>query len=119
MRLQCNTYFFSMKYTPQGYVWTGGVKMAKQLEQQQASLQITGMTCAACANRIEKGLKKLEGVAEANVNFALEKASVTYNPNQISVSAMEEKILDLGYSTVKDAVDFNIVGMTCGVLHTY
>ena len=92
--------------------------MAKQLEQQQASLQITGMTCAACANRIEKGLKKLEGVAEANVNFALEKASVTYNPNQISVSTMEEKILDLGYSTVKNAVDFNIVGMTCAACST-
>ncbi|MCY9667339.1 heavy metal translocating P-type ATPase [Paenibacillus alginolyticus] len=92
--------------------------MAKQVEQQQASLQITGMTCAACANRIEKGLKKLEGVAEANVNFALEKASVRYNPNQISVSAMEEKILDLGYSTVKDTVDFNIVGMTCAACAT-
>ncbi|MCY9697505.1 heavy metal translocating P-type ATPase [Paenibacillus alginolyticus] len=92
--------------------------MAKPLEQQQASLQITGMTCAACANRIEKGLKKLEGVAEANVNFALEKASVRYNPNQISVSAMEEKILDLGYSTVKDTVDFNIVGMTCAACAT-
>ncbi|WP_261305479.1 heavy metal translocating P-type ATPase [Paenibacillus andongensis] len=92
--------------------------MAKPLEQQQASLQIAGMTCAACANRIEKGLKKLEGVAEANVNFALEKASVTYNPNQISVSAMEEKILDLGYSTVKETVDFNIVGMTCAACST-
>ncbi|NOU71065.1 heavy metal translocating P-type ATPase [Paenibacillus sp. LMG 31458] len=92
--------------------------MAKPLEQQQASLQITGMTCAACANRIEKGLKKLEGVADANVNFALEKASVTYNPTQISVSAMEEKILDLGYSTVKEAVDFNIVGMTCAACAT-
>ncbi len=44
--------------------------MDKQLEQQQANLQITGMTCAACANRIEKGLKKLEGVADAHVNFA-------------------------------------------------
>jgi Cu+-exporting ATPase len=92
--------------------------MEKPLEQQQASLQITGMTCAACANRIEKGLKKLEGVADANVNFALEKASVTYNPSQISVSAMEEKILDLGYSTVKEAVDFNIVGMTCAACST-
>ncbi|KRF11266.1 heavy metal translocating P-type ATPase [Paenibacillus sp. Soil787] len=76
------------------------------------------MTCAACANRIEKGLKKLEGVAEANVNFALEKALVAYNPSQISVSAMEEKILDLGYGTVKDAVDFNIVGMTCAACAT-
>lgn len=42
-------------------------------EQKEANLQISGMTCAACANRIEKGLKKVEGVQDANVNFALEK----------------------------------------------
>lgn len=92
--------------------------MSKQLEQQQASLQITGMTCAACANRIEKGLKKLEGVSDANVNFAMEKASITYNPSQTNLSTMEEKILDLGYSTVKDTVDFNILGMTCAACAT-
>lgn len=39
----------------------------------EINLQISGMTCAACAVRIEKGLNKLEGVEEANVNFALEK----------------------------------------------
>ena len=38
------------------------------------------MTCAACATRIEKGLKKMEGVEEANVNLALEKAMVKYDP---------------------------------------
>lgn len=92
--------------------------MEKELAQQQTTLQIAGMTCAACANRIEKGLKKLEGVADANVNFALEKASVTYSPEQVSVSAMEEKIAALGYSTVKDAADFNIVGMTCAACAT-
>jgi Cu+-exporting ATPase len=75
--------------------------MEKQLEQEQTTLQIAGMTCAACANRIEKGLKKLEGVADANVNFALEKASVTYNPNQISIPAMEQKIEALGYKAIR------------------
>ena len=54
--------------------------------------QLTGMTCAACANRIEKGLSKMEGVQEANVNFALEKASVTFDPNVVSVQQMEEKL---------------------------
>ena len=43
----------------------------KVLENQ---FQITGMTCAACATRIEKGLNKMDGVEEANVNLALEKA---------------------------------------------
>lgn len=43
------------------------------MNKKEANLQISGMTCAACANRIEKGLKKVEGVHDANVNFALEK----------------------------------------------
>ncbi|MDF2714998.1 MAG: ATPase [Paenibacillus sp.] len=41
-------------------------------ENKQMTFQITGMTCAACANRIEKGLGKLPGVTNASVNFAME-----------------------------------------------
>lgn len=81
--------------------------------QSQTSLQITGMTCAACANRIEKGLNKLEGVSEANVNFAMERATVTYDPNIVDVSKMEASIQKLGYSTAKETVDLQLVGMTC------
>ncbi|KIL42487.1 ATPase P [Gordoniibacillus kamchatkensis] len=76
-------------------------QLEQHLEQQQTTLQIAGMTCAACANRIEKGLKKLQGVSAANVNFALEKASVTYNPAQINVAAMEQKIEALGYQAIR------------------
>lgn len=94
------------------------MNMEKPLEQEQTTLQITGMTCAACANRIEKGLKKIEGVTEANVNFALEKASVIYNPDQVNIQAMEQKIKDLGYDTIKDEVDFTIIGMTCAACAT-
>ncbi|WP_145022795.1 heavy metal translocating P-type ATPase [Paenibacillus sp. Y412MC10] len=82
-------------------------------ESKQTTLQITGMTCAACANRIEKGLNKLEGVSSANVNFALEKASVTYDPGKVSVDKLEETIKKLGYDTAKEVVDFNLEGMTC------
>jgi Cu+-exporting ATPase len=48
----------------------GGYRMSDA--QKETTLQITGMTCAACAIRIEKGLNKVEGVSEANVNLALE-----------------------------------------------
>lgn len=82
-------------------------------ESKQTTLQITGMTCAACANRIEKGLNKLEGVSSANVNFALEKASVTYDPGKVDVDKLEETIKKLGYDTAKEVVDFNLEGMTC------
>jgi Cu+-exporting ATPase len=71
------------------------------------------MTCAACANRIEKGLNKLEGVTSANVNFALEKASVTYDPAKVDLRKMEETIQKLGYDTVKEAVQLKLEGMTC------
>ncbi|GIP00298.1 copper-translocating P-type ATPase [Paenibacillus lautus] len=83
------------------------------MEQKKTSLQLTGMTCAACANRIEKGLSKMEGVQEANVNFALEKASVTFDPNVVSVQQMEEKIEKLGYGTAKETVDLQLIGMYC------
>lgn len=85
---------------------------------QNATFQITGMTCAACANRIEKGLSKLEGVSQANVNFALEQASVQFDPDKVNMSSLEQKIKDLGYGTVKETVDFNITGMTCAACAT-
>lgn len=64
---------------------------------EQVTLDITGMTCAACANRIEKGLGKLSGVAQASVNFAMETASVTYSPNEITVDDLQKKVEQLGY----------------------
>ncbi|TCZ77845.1 copper-translocating P-type ATPase [Paenibacillus albiflavus] len=84
----------------------------------QLTVQIAGMTCAACANRIEKGLKKIDGVEEANVNFALEKASVTYDKSKVNLPQIEKKIEDLGYSTVKESADFDITGMTCAACAT-
>jgi Cu+-exporting ATPase len=88
------------------------------VEQKQTTIGITGMTCAACANRIEKGLKKVEGVTEANVNLALERASVTFEPDVVNVSEIEKKIEQLGYGVIHEAVDFNITGMTCAACAT-
>ena len=79
----------------------------------QTTLQITGMTCAACANRIEKGLGKIDGVAAVNVNFAMEQASVHYDPAKVDRSRLEETIKKLGYDTVKEVVQFKLEGMTC------
>ncbi|WP_028594134.1 heavy metal translocating P-type ATPase [Paenibacillus assamensis] len=84
----------------------------------QTSLQISGMTCAACANRIEKGLKKVEGVTNANVNFALERASVTYQADQVQMEQLEKAVEKLGYKTVKENVDLTITGMTCAACAT-
>ncbi len=50
----------------------------------KTTLDITGMTCAACSNRIEKKLNKLDDV-NAQVNLTTEKATVEYNPDQHDV----------------------------------
>ncbi|PAE07599.1 copper-translocating P-type ATPase [Terribacillus saccharophilus] len=83
------------------------------LSQKEATLQITGMTCAACATRIEKGLNKVEGVEEANVNLALEKTNIKYDADVTDIEKFKEKVQSLGYNIVTDKVDFNISGMTC------
>ncbi|MGE7886774.1 heavy metal translocating P-type ATPase [Bacillus cereus] len=82
-------------------------------EQKEANLQISGMTCAACANRIEKGLKKVEGVHEANVNFALEKTKIMYDPAKTNPQQFKEKVESLGYGIVSDKAEFTVSGMTC------
>ena len=88
------------------------------MDQKKTTLGITGMTCAACATRIEKGLNRMEGVTEANVNLSLERATVTFDPEQVDVAKLEEKIKQLGYGTVKEVADFDISGMTCAACAT-
>ncbi|KKB75381.1 MULTISPECIES: heavy metal translocating P-type ATPase [Bacillus] len=82
-------------------------------ERKEATLQISGMTCAACAARIEKGLKKLDGVEDANVNLALEKSKIVYDPAQIGVGQLAEKVESLGYRVPAEKAEFAISGMTC------
>ncbi len=83
------------------------------MSQKETTLQIQGMTCAACATRIEKGLKKIEGVEDANVNFALEKTSIKYDPEITDVVKFKEKVQSLGYNVVSEKTEFEITGMTC------
>jgi len=75
-------------------------------------LPLAGMTCAACAARVEKSLNKLPGVA-ANVNFAAESAQVTLQPNLTSPAAVIETIRRTGYSVPEQVAEFQIHGMTC------
>ena len=65
----------------------------------RVDLPVTGMTCAACARRIERRLSKAPGVAESNVNFATERAAVTYDPRRTGVRELIEAVRDVGYGT--------------------
>jgi Cu+-exporting ATPase len=63
----------------------------------QTTLALEGMTCASCAMRIEKGLKKLPGVLDAQVNLATEQGLVTYDPTLAGLAQMQQKVELLGY----------------------
>lgn len=86
---------------------------AKEANERSATLNIEGMTCASCAIRIEKGLAKMEGVKQANVNYAMERATVTYDPSKVDVTALQAKVNDLGYKVSTERVDLDVTGMTC------
>ncbi|MEC1715898.1 heavy metal translocating P-type ATPase [Schinkia azotoformans] len=90
--------------------------MSEKLIENQ--FQITGMTCAACATRIEKGLKKMNGVKDANVNLALEKAMVKFDSTVMTPSDIQKKVRDLGYDIVTEKKELVITGMTCAACAT-
>jgi Cu+-exporting ATPase len=77
------------------------------------SIPVTGMSCASCVRRVERTLSGKEGVAEASVNFATEKASVTYEPAATSPDKLIGAIRDAGYGADVREVTFEVKGMTC------
>ena len=64
---------------------------------QQATFTIEGMTCASCSMRVEKGLKKVPGVIDAQVNLASERGTVTYDPQQAEIAQFVQKVEAIGY----------------------
>lgn len=86
-----------------------GYEVVEKTADANVTIPIGGMTCAACAQRVEKGIKKLEGVASVSVNFATEKATVIYNPQQVRLSVIREAIEKAGYKALEinkaDAAD--------------
>jgi P-type Cu+ transporter len=68
---------------------------------QAVSIPVTGMTCAACAANIERALKKVPGVGAAGVNYATNRATVTFDSSVLNVPAIVEAIRDVGYDVVE------------------
>ena len=69
------------------------------LKQKNITVEITGMSCASCAQKIESAIGNAEGVSESIVNFATRKATVT---GSVSAEEIHKIIEDLSYSVVKD-----------------
>ena len=77
------------------------------------TIPVTGMTCASCVRRVELALSKREGVAEASVNFAAERATVVYDPGVTSPDELVGTIRDAGYGTEVRETSFGVTGMSC------
>ncbi|MFL5833480.1 MAG: heavy metal translocating P-type ATPase [Solirubrobacterales bacterium] len=73
------------------------MSQAVREERERLELPIEGMTCASCAGRVEKSLNQLEGV-EASVNFATERASVSFDPEQVEPEALVGAVESVGYA---------------------
>ena len=74
------------------------------------SLPIEGMTCAACAGRVERALRKVPGVAEVQVNPATDRAEVL---GSASVASLKQAVEGAGYGVAAARFDLAIGGMTC------
>ncbi len=72
---------------------------------ERCDLPVAGMTCASCASRIETGLAGLPGVSRANVNFATNRATVTYDPAVTGPDSFSATVAGLGYSVLDTEPD--------------
>lgn len=81
-------------------------------ESKHVTLEVSGMTCAACSSRIEKVLNKMDGV-QAQVNLTTEKASIDYNPATLQLEDITNRIEKIGYGVRMERAEFDVFGMTC------
>lgn len=85
----------------------------------KCTLNITGMTCAACARAVERSVGKIDGVESANVNLATEKLSVEYDEDKVDISRIIEAVEKAGYGAEEEEslsirdISIPIEGMTC------
>jgi len=76
-------------------------------------LPVQGMSCAGCAGRVQRALDQVPGVSDASVNFASERATIAFDPGEVSIAALAEAIRSTGYTVPSQTVRLSIEGMTC------
>jgi Cu+-exporting ATPase len=84
-----------------------------QEKTKKIALNIGGMSCINCAHTIEKQLSKLNGIIQATVNLAAEKAIIDYNPNLVDQKAIEDTITQAGYKVIHEKITLQVGGMSC------
>ena len=80
---------------------------------QTAHLDITGMSCANCSGTIQDSLESLEGVVNADANYATDEGTVEYDPEAITLAEIYDAIEDAGYGAVSETVSIAISDMSC------
>jgi P-type Cu+ transporter len=83
------------------------------MPEQKITLPIAGMTCANCAMNIERGMKKLHGVTDAGVNFASEKASISFDPQTLTLKDLVDNIHGSGFTVAAAKIELPVTGMSC------
>ncbi len=73
------------------------------------TIDVGGMTCASCVARVERYLKKVEGVDNAVVNLATEKATVSYNRDRVPVGSLLDAVETAGYEAKRDTAVFDVL----------
>ena len=82
-------------------------------ETRTISFGVQGMTCANCSARVERTLSRTEGVGQANVNLATERASVVFDPSVVDLEGVLKRVRDVGYAPQEQTLDLDVGGMTC------
>ncbi len=77
------------------------------------SLPVTGMDCVNCASNIERTVRKMEGVRQADVNFASERLTLVYDDSLLSTGDIIARVRKTGYDVPQQTVDLAITGMDC------
>ena len=80
-------------------------KTKNQSQIQNQQFQLSGMSCAACANRVEKAISGVEGVRSCNVNFALSQATVEYDGTQADSEQIQAAVKEAGYGAEPVSLD--------------
>ena len=86
-------------------------------EAKQITLPVVGMTCANCVRAVERNSKKVDGVADATVNYASEKVTVVFDPHvtdtKTATNQVIERVERAGYDIPTASEELSLLGMTC------
>jgi P-type Cu+ transporter len=104
-----------MKQTTKRQPATVETATTRSQEVRRIEIPITGMTCAACAARVQKGLSRAPGVVDAAVNFATERATVKYDPSFATAAALVEAVQSSGYGARIEETTLQVAGLEWAV----